>query len=344
MANKIITPTVIVAALGYFVDIYDLILFAIVRTASLTDLGFTGQANRDYGELLISCQMYGMLLGGILWGMLGDKRGRLSVLFGSIITYSIANIANGMVHSVEAYAIWRFIAGLGLAGELGAGITLVTETLPKEKRGYGTTIVAAVGISGAIFANFVYQVFDDWRFCYYAGGVLGLLLLIIRLSVKESFMYLQVKAGSVVRGSFLALFTNRKRFVRYLRSIMIGMPIWFVVGVLVTFAPEFANILDVRDAATIKAGHAVAWAYGGLVVGDICSGLLSQCLRSRKKVTGIFLILSFALTILYTQVSGISPTMYYCNRTYNFAVAGGDAGAISAVFQGDLHQIATGST
>lgn len=311
MANKIITPTVIVAALGYFVDIYDLILFAIVRTASLTDLGFTGQANRDYGELLISCQMYGMLLGGILWGMLGDKRGRLSVLFGSIITYSIANIANGMVHSVEAYAIWRFIAGLGLAGELGAGITLVTETLPKEKRGYGTTIVAAVGISGAIFANFVYQVFDDWRFCYYAGGVLGLLLLIIRLSVKESFMYLQVKAGSVVRGSFLALFTNRKRFVRYLRSIMIGMPIWFVVGVLVTFAPEFANILDVRDAATIKAGHAVAWAYGGLVVGDICSGLLSQCLRSRKKVTGIFLILSFALTILYTQVSGISPTMYY---------------------------------
>ena len=153
-SSGLLNSAVVVAALGYFVDIYDLLLFGIVRTASLTDLGITGMDNRNQGEFLISMQMYGMLLGGIFWGILGDKKGRLSVLFGSILTYSVANIANGMVHSIEAYAVWRFVAGIGLAGELGAGITLVAETLPKEKRGYGTMIVAAVGITGAVGANF----------------------------------------------------------------------------------------------------------------------------------------------------------------------------------------------
>src|SRR5688572_1931607 len=191
-STRLLTPIVIVAALGYFVDIYDLLLFGIVRTASLTDLGLTGQAKRDAGEFLISMQMYGMLIGGILWGILGDKKGRLSVLFGSIFTYSVANIANGMVHSVEAYAFWRFIAGVGLAGELGAGITLVAESLPKNKRGYGTMIVASVGLTGAVVANLVYQLFGDWRLCYYAGGVLGLLLLFLRVSVRESVMFKQV--------------------------------------------------------------------------------------------------------------------------------------------------------
>src|SRR5678816_4931374 len=183
LIKSLLTPAVIVAALGYFVDIYDLLLFGIVRKGSLTDLGIVGEANRDAGEFLISMQMYGMLLGGILWGVLGDKKGRLNVLFGSIITYSIANIANGMVHSVEAYAMWRFIAGIGLAGELGAGITLVAESLPKNKRGYGTMVVASVGLIGAIVANLVYQSLQDWRLCYFAGGVLGLLLLFLRVSV-----------------------------------------------------------------------------------------------------------------------------------------------------------------
>src|SRR6187431_961371 len=198
--TRLLTPIVIVAALGYFVDIYDLLLFGIVRKASLTDLGLIDQANRDAGEFLISMQMYGMLLGGILWGILGDKRGRLSVLFGSIFIYSIANIANGMVHSVGAYAFWRFIAGIGLAGELGAGITLVAESLPKNKRGYGTMIVAAVGLTGAIVANLVYQTFGDWRLCYYAGGVLGLLLLFLRVSVRESVMFKQVVTQDETRG------------------------------------------------------------------------------------------------------------------------------------------------
>jgi putative MFS transporter len=308
---RILTPAVIVAALGYFVDIYDLLLFGIVRKASLTDLGLVDQANRDAGEYLISMQMYGMLLGGILWGVLGDKKGRLSVLFGSIFTYSVANIANGMVNSVEAYAFWRFIAGIGLAGELGAGITLVAESLPKHKRGYGTMIVAAVGLTGAIVANLVYQIFGDWRLCYYAGGVLGMLLLFLRVSVKESMMFKEVEASSEDRGKFFSLFTDRDRFLKYLRCILIGIPLWFLVGVLITFSPEFAKALGVSGAETIMAGQAIAWCYGGLVFGDIFSGLLSQYLRSRKRVMAIFLSLNLLMVMVYLNAHGVSASMFY---------------------------------
>lgn len=310
-SGKILTPAVIIAALGYFVDIYDLLLFGIVRTASLNDLGITGQANRDQGEFLISMQMYGMLLGGILWGVLGDKRGRLSVLFGSIFVYSVANIANGMVHSVEAYAVWRFIAGIGLAGELGAGITLVAETLPKEKRGYGTMIVASFGISGAVVANLVYQAVGDWRLCYFAGGVLGMLLLALRVSVRESGMFREVKNTDVTRGKFLSLFTQRDRLIRYLQCIFIGIPLWFLVGVLITFSPEFAKALGVEGAEMIRAGHAIAWCYAGLVVGDIASGALSQWLRSRKKVMALFLALNLVMVFVYLNAFGISVTGFY---------------------------------
>jgi MFS family permease len=308
---QLLTPAVIVAALGYFVDIYDLLLFGIVRTASLTDLGIVGQANRDQGEFLISMQMYGMLIGGILWGILGDKKGRLSVLFGSILTYSIANIANGMVHSIEAYAVWRLIAGIGLAGELGAGITLVTETLPKDKRGYGTMIVASVGLLGAIVANLVYQTLGDWRMCYYAGGVLGLLLLLLRFSVRESGLYKDIEKSDSSRGNFLSLFNNRRRLGKYLRCILIGIPLWFQVGVLITFSPEFAKALGVQNADMIKAGQAIAWCYAGLVIGDICTGLLSQYLRSRKKVMAIFLALNLVMVFVYLNSFGISKNAFY---------------------------------
>lgn len=310
-SERLLTPIVIVAALGYFVDIYDLLLFGIVRKASLIDLGLVDQANRDAGEFLISMQMYGMLLGGILWGILGDKKGRLSVLFGSIFTYSVANIANGMVHSVEAYAVWRFIAGIGLAGELGAGITLVAESLPKAKRGYGTMIVAAVGLTGAIVANLVYQFFGDWRLCYYAGGVLGLLLLFLRMGVRESMMYKEIENTDAGRGNFFALFTDRIRLARYLRCILIGIPLWFVIGVLITFSPEFAKALGVEAAETIKAGQAIAWCYGGLVFGDIFSGLFSQYLNSRKKVMASFLGLNLIMVFVYLNAQGISATAFY---------------------------------
>ncbi len=308
---SIINAAVIVAALGYFVDIYDLLLFGIVRTASLKDLGITGDAILTQGEYLISMQMVGMLVGGIIWGILGDKKGRISVLFGSILIYSVANIANGMVTTVEAYAFWRLIAGIGLAGELGAGITLVTESLPKEKRGYGTMIVATIGVSGAIAAYFVYQIFQDWRLCYYAGGGLGLLLLFMRISISESGMFKEAVKSEEKKGDFLSLFTNRERFTKYVQCILIGIPIWFLIGVPITFSPEFAKALGVLGAENISAGKAIAWCYTGLVLGDLTSGLLSQLLKSRKKITLLFIVLNLISVLLFLNSFGISVNTFY---------------------------------
>ncbi|HEY4629057.1 MAG TPA: MFS transporter [Flavobacterium sp.] len=308
---SILNAAVIVAALGYFVDIYDLLLFGIVRTDSLKDLGIAGDAIRNQGEYLISMQMFGMLFGGILWGILGDKKGRISVLFGSILIYSVANIANGMVTTVDGYAFWRLIAGIGLAGELGAGITLVTESLPKEKRGFGTMIVASVGVSGAVAAYLVYQIFQDWRLCYYAGGVLGILLLFLRISISESGMFKKVQESAEKKGDFLSLFTNKKRFSKYMQCILIGIPLWFLVGVLITFSPEFAKALGVQGFETIAAGKAIAWCYGGLVFGDIASGLLSQQLKSRKKVMYLFLTLNLIMVFIFLNAFGISASTFY---------------------------------
>ncbi len=309
--TRILNAAVIVAALGYFVDIYDLLLFGIVRTDSLIDLGITGDAIRNQGEYLISMQMFGMLFGGILWGILGDKKGRISVLFGSIIMYSVANIANGMVTTVDGYAFWRLIAGIGLAGELGAGITLVTESLPKEKRGYGTMIVASVGVSGAVAAYLVYQVFQDWRLCYYAGGILGLLLLFLRIKISESKMFQEVHKSNEKKGDFLSLFSNKTRFYKYLKCILIGVPLWFLVGVLITFSPEFAKALGVQGYETIAAGKAIAWCYGGLVFGDIASGLISQWLKSRKIVMTIFLLLNLIMVFIFLNAFSVTTTVFY---------------------------------
>lgn len=307
--NKNVTYAVIlVAALGYFVDIYDLLLFSIIRVPSLQSLHLSEQEVTDKGIWLLNIQMIGMLLGGILWGIAGDKKGRLSVLFGSILVYSIANIANGFVQSVNAYGFWRFIAGVGLAGELGAGITLVAEMMPKEKRGYATTIVAAVGISGAVVAYFVAQEFD-WRTSYFIGGGLGLFLLLLRIGVTESGLFDAAKQETKQRGNFFALFSNRKRVLKYLRCILIGVPLWFVVGVLITLSPEFGKVLGIQE--PVNAGAAVAWCYGGLVVGDIVSGLLSQLLKSRIKVVYGFLLLSVAGIIIYFSAQGASLMGFY---------------------------------
>ncbi len=284
--NRYVNALVVIAALGYFVDIYDLILFSIVRVPSLKSLGLTGSELFDSGIFLLNTQMAGMLVGGLLWGILGDKRGRVSVLFGSILMYSLANIANGFVQSVEMYALLRFVAGVGLAGELGAGITLVAETLPKETRGWGTMIIGGVGISGAILAGVIAEHFD-WRTCYFIGGGLGLLLLLLRAGAYESGMFKATTEKSVARGQFFQLFASKERFLRYLCCILIGMPTWYVIGILVTFSPELGAALGVPG--TIVAGRSVMMAYAGLVVGDIISGLLSQYLRSRKTVIGAFL-------------------------------------------------------
>jgi MFS family permease len=303
-----VTAAVLVAALGYFVDIYDLLLFSIVRIPSLKGLGFSGQTLTDNGIFLLDVQMMGLLLGGIFWGILGDKKGRLYVLFGSIFLYSVANIANGFVNSIESYSVWRFVAGFGLAGELGAGITLVAEIMPKEKRGYATTIVAAVGVSGAVVGFFVAELFN-WRTSFFVGGGLGLLLLFLRIGVSESGMFGRAKKQEAKRGDFLSLFTNRRRLMKYLRIIVIGIPTWYVVAILITLYPEFGNILGVKG--TVSAGAAVAYCYGGLVLGDIVSGLLSQVLKSRTKVVYIFLGLTIISSAAYFLLHNISLAGFY---------------------------------
>jgi len=308
-ALTVFSLPVIVASLGYFVDIYDLVLFSIVRVPSLKSFGLSGQELIDNGVFLLNMQMAGMLLGGIIWGVLGDRKGRLKIMFGSIFLYSVANIANGMASSLTAYAALRFIAGIGLAGELGAGVTLVSEVLHRSIRGYGTMLVASVGVSGAILANMIASAYD-WRNAFYIGGALGLVLLIARISVAESGMFSAMKERQgISRGNMLALFTDRKRFFRYLNSILIGVPIWFVVGILITFSPEFARALGI--AGTVSAGNAIMYCYLGLVFGDLTSGLLSQLLRSRKKVVLLYMLLTITAIAVYFLQGGSSPAFFY---------------------------------
>jgi len=299
---------VVVAALGYFVDIYDLLLFSIVRRPSLISLGVPEERLFMEGEFLLQAQMTGLLIGGILWGIMGDKRGRLSVLFGSILLYSLANIANGFATTVPQYAALRFIAGIGLAGELGAGITLVSEILPAHIRGYATTIIASVGITGAILANFVARVFD-WQIAYFIGGGLGLLLLLARISVFESGMFLKMKGSKVQRGNFFQLFQKRSTFVRYMGCILIGLPIWYVAGILVTFSPEFAEAISVTG--TILAGDAVMYCYMGLAIGDFSSGFISQKVRSRKKVVAAYILLTLLTVVFYLYMPVKTPEFFY---------------------------------
>lgn len=299
---------VIVAALGYFVDIYDLLLFSIVRKPSLISLGVTDEQLFTQGEFLLQVQMAGLLIGGLIWGIMGDKRGRLSVLFGSILIYSLANIANGFVTTVDQYAALRFIAGIGLAGELGAGITLVAEVLPTRLRGYGTTLVASVGLMGAVLANFVAKQFD-WQIAYFIGGGLGLLLLVARISIFESGIFLKLKEKTVQRGNFFQLFSTKVRFNKFMGSIFIGLPIWFTIGILITFSPEFAKALHVSG--TVVAGDAVMFSYIGLAIGDLSSGLISQLLESRKKVVKLFIFLTLASILLFLFTPGRSVTAFY---------------------------------
>ena len=309
--RQILQPIVIVGALGYFVDVYDLILFAMLRVPSLKSMGFSGDALVSNGVLLLNAQMIGMLVGGIFFGFLGDRFGRVTLLFGSILLYSLANIANGFVQSsIEAYTVWRFIAGFGLAGELGGGITLVTEVLSKELRGFGTTIISTVGVFGAVIGGRVAQGVN-WHTAYFIGGGLGLVLLVLRLSVAESFMFQQMKAGPghASRGNIFMLFTNYKRFMKYLRCIFVGLPLWFIVGILVAFSPELAQALNIQNPITVP--KAIIHCYLGITFGGFASGYFSQLLRSRLKVLFAFLVLTTASMAAYFFCRGTSAEVFY---------------------------------
>jgi MFS transporter, putative metabolite:H+ symporter len=319
-SNKNLNKLIIVAALGYFVDIYDLVLFGMERVTSLTEIlketlpvtqhdKITDMV-KTIGISLMNWQMFGMLLGGIFWGILGDKKGRLSVLFGSIFVYSVANILNGLVHDTSTYAMLRFISGFGLAGELGAGITLVSESMSKEKRGNGATIVASVGLFGAVVAGTVGLTLDNWRASYIIGGVMGLLLLLLRIGVLESGMFNQVKQSNISKGNFLALFQTKERFLKFITIILVALPVWYVMAILITLCPELMKSLHMEDPPK-NAKLAMTLAYAGITVGDVVSGLISQKLKSRKKSLILFLGLAILFSIFYFVFAKSSIVMFY---------------------------------
>ena len=309
--DKKILLTILIAALGYFVDIYELLLFSIVRKPSLIGLGVLDEKIPILiaSTKVINWQMTGLLIGGILWGVMGDKKGRLSVLFGSIILYSVANFATGYVQTVEQYAWARFIGGIGLAGELGAGITLVSELLPRSKRGLGTSLVAGVGLLGAVFAYFIFKATDDWRLCYKIGGVLGVCLLMLRVSISESLMYSNIKSANVQRGNFFMFFTNTKRFKKYILAILIGLPTWYVIGILMNFSNRFSA--DLYTDSLVDSGKATMFGYIGISVGDVTIGLVSQYFKSRKKALFLFYGFTIISCFLYFSTLNNSDSMMY---------------------------------
>lgn len=319
LTSKVLNSTVIVAGLGYFVDIYDLQLFNIIGKESIQspaglNVSDPAQVANLFDNNLFYWQMAGMLVGGLFWGVYGDRKGRKSILFGSILMYSIANLLNAFVTTVEQYQAVRFLAGLGLAGELGAAITLVSEIMTKENRGWGTAIIVTLGAFGACAAALVsnYKLalwgLEAWQTAYIIGGVLGLLLLLLRFGTFESGMFEQLEKGSS-RGNFFLLFQNRERFLKYLHCISIGLPVWFVLGTLVKRAPGYAEHIGVST--SISVATAVMMAYLGLAVGDLASGFLSQLLHSRRKVVLLYLGLSMTCTLVYVFSPSMSATGFY---------------------------------
>lgn len=316
-SSKKIYLTVMVAALGYFVDIYDLLLFLVIGKQSLLDLGVQ-EANLNNTKIdILNIQMIGLLIGGLFWGILADKKGRLSVLFGSIIMYSLANLANGFITTVDQYMILRFIAGVGLAGELGAGITLVNEVMTKEQRGYGVTIVASVGLLGAVVASLVGEQLG-WRTAFWVGGGMGLALLLLRVGVSESGLFDKAKEKSIIKetsikqvqmGNFFMLFSNMQRFKTYFFCIVGTIPVWFVIGLLIHLCESFGKTLNMKELPT--SGRAIMFCYLGLSIGDMISGVLSQQMKSRKAVQYIFIIISALLSGVYLFADGISLTNFY---------------------------------
>lgn len=298
---------VVVSALGFFVDVYDLLLFSIIRKASLTDLGLDATQVLTEGESLISIQMIGLLLGGILFGIIGDKKGRLNVLFGSILLYSIANILNGMVSNIFQYQVLRFIAGIGLAGELGAGLTLVSEQLPKEKRSIATAFIAGFGVMGAVSAFLISELFD-WRACYYIGGIMGIGLLIVRVRVHESGLFTEIQHSTVERGNFWWFFNNSRRFGRYMRCILIGLPVWYINGILITFSDQFGKSFGIEG---VVPGKAIMYLYLFLGIGDYAVGWLSDQLKSRKKTLFIFYGIAILFALLFFTQKGGTPGSFY---------------------------------
>jgi len=315
--NNAIYLTILVAALGYFVDVYDLQLFNIVSRESISGLGITDEAEiAKYDYLLFLWQMGGMLVGGLIWGILGDLKGRKNILFGSILLYSLANLANAFVIDISQYSLVRFIAGLGLAGELGAAVTLVSEVMSKEKRGYGTMLIVTMGALGAVAAalmskmHFAFLGLANWQIMYIIGGALGLALLALRVGTYESEMFVSAQDSAVQKGNFFILFSSFERFKKYMACILIGLPVWFCIGVLIKFSESFATANSISG-EPVKVGFSIMYAYIGLSVGDLFSGFLSQFFKSRKKVVYLYLAATVLISGIFLFAKNLSSEVFY---------------------------------
>ena len=306
--QKGVVFSVAAAALGYFVDLYDIVIFGVVRVASLTDLGITGADNTSWGIQLLNLQMTGMLIGGVAWGILGDKLGRRTALLATIGLYSLANIANGFVTSVGQYAVLRFVAGVGLAGELGMGVTLVAELMPARYRGYGTTVISFLGLLGALTASYI-GVLLEWRMAYVAGGVMGLAVMGARwYGLRESEMFVARRAQAQHAGDVRLLFKSVSTTGKFLAVIAVGVPIWYVSALFVNLAPEYGKALNLTEPLSVA--QALRWQAVGLAIGSALTGLLSEWLGSRKRVLyGCFVAL-VALVGVLLSLDGASVAAY----------------------------------
>ena len=307
-SDKALINSLLVSTLGYFVDVYDLLLFSVVRSKSLRELGIPEEALLESGLSLLNWMLIGMMAGGVVWGILGDKKGRRSVLFGSILIYSLANFLNAYVTDVGTYKILRLVAGFGLAGELGAGITLVCELMKPDRRAYGTLLITAIGLLGAVFAAYIGQYYD-WRFAHKLGGMMGFALLLLRIGSRESTIFEKSQDLNISHGNFLQLITRKDLLLRYLKLILLGLPIFFVIGILVTATPEFARAFGMNEIP--ETGFAIMISYTFISLGDILCTFLSQLLKSRKKALAIFLWISLAGILVFLLFPGQTPLAYY---------------------------------
>jgi predicted MFS family arabinose efflux permease len=301
---------VTIAALGYFVDILDLFLFNVFRIPSLLDLGIAQERHLTVGASLINIQMIGLLFGSFVWGILGDRAGRVRALYGSILLYSLATLANALVTSLPGYAACRLLAGIGLAGELGAAITLVSETLPPGRRGLGTALVAGFGLCGGMAAALLAE-WVSWRSAFLIGGGCGLLLLLLRVRLRESGLFTRLTATTSPqpqRGSLRLLLAAPARRGLYFRLALIGLPVWFVAGILMVFSPELARALAVPG---VTAARCILFSYLGTAIGDVGSGLLSQLLQSRKRVIALSLALVALTVTAFLSAQGVTSYVLY---------------------------------
>jgi MFS transporter, putative metabolite:H+ symporter len=334
ISNKAIALGIIVSALGFFVDLYDIMALAAIGENSLRSIGIAEAAIKKELTYLQSMQMWGMLLGGFLWGIIGDKYGRLKVLFGSIILYSVFTLLNAFVTGINGYAACRFFAGLGLAGELGAGITLVSEQMRKEKRGLGPAIIAGFGVLGAIVAVIIGKNYD-WKTVYIVGGTLGFGLLLLRLGVVESGLFTIARKSNIARGSFMVILKNKEHLKKFACILLVGMPGWFVNGVMMQLSNFISKSMGMNPLP--DKGKVIIYFFIALSLGDVMGGVVSQWLKSRKKSIYIFLLLHLLMLVLFFTVAKNSVQLYY----FIFAGLGLSVGFVIQLFTLAAEQFGT---